>query len=237
MRTMNIDQLRNQIDANDLECKRKNKALIQDYFEHRSPFKKGDLVSFGYSNNSFGIVEDISLYGFSVEYIVARVDKGLQDLGRKNRLRSEALSLTTQEKIQATKLPTKTLQGKIVLLKNYEDDEAVCIISDPEQEEIDLSELEGEEVILSDTLEDWTKTYGQFVTLRYWLSPDEITSKEEIEAQATLTGMGCGSYEACYSEVTGYLWLTDEATIGGHNLRNELADKAGWYALMEFEFS
>jgi hypothetical protein len=77
--------------------------------------------------------------------------------------------------------------------------------------------------------------YGKQVSVKYWISENEMTD-EEIKENALLKIVG-GEVDACkesaYSEYTGYLWTDATLNVGGHDLFAELTEKEGKYILME----
>lgn len=78
---------------------------------------------------------------------------------------------------------------------------------------------------------------GKQVSARYWISKNKINSKEEAQESffKTLIGVAESEYESAYSEVTGYLWTTENLQIGGHDLDSELRDSEGKYILLEID--
>ena len=79
--------------------------------------------------------------------------------------------------------------------------------------------------------------YGNYLTVRYWISDKEKTRRELLEETVKLIfGIGDVEYNNNYSEITGYLWTDANLIIGGHNLLNELYNNVGKYCLLEIEY-
>jgi len=68
------------------------------------------------------------------------------------------------------------------------------------------------------------------VTVRYYISDKEDTL-ENIQDNfiKSLHGDSVAEYYPVYSEMTGYLWTTENLKIGGHNLLQELETYHGKY--------
>jgi hypothetical protein len=60
---------------------------------------------------------------------------------------------------------------------------------------------------------------------------DEVAADE----LSLLEGAAHTKYGAQYSEITGYLWTDNEATVGGHDLTRILESNRGKYLWMEVE--
>lgn len=72
------------------------------------------------------------------------------------------------------------------------------------------------------------------VTLRWWLSPTQVTEAELTEATVrALYGDIEAEYEQRYSEITGYLWTDETLQVGGHDVLEILTAAAGSYLHME----
>lgn len=78
---------------------------------------------------------------------------------------------------------------------------------------------------------------GKMVTMRYWVNNRELTSVEHATELTLEQVMGVGGVEAVcdhhWSEVTGYLYTTEEAKVGGHDLIAELEGCVGKFLLLE----
>lgn len=78
---------------------------------------------------------------------------------------------------------------------------------------------------------------GKLVTVRYWVNDREITSVEHATELTLEQAMGMGAVDAkCdhhYSEITGYLYTTEAAVVGGHDLIAELESCSGKFVLLE----
>lgn len=79
----------------------------------------------------------------------------------------------------------------------------------------------------------------KLVTMRYWVNDRELTSVEQAIELTLEQVMGVGNVHAVcthhWSEVTGYLYTTEKAKVGGHDLIAELEPWAGKYLLLEIE--
>ncbi|MNM23084.1 hypothetical protein D3C81_334750 [compost metagenome] len=78
---------------------------------------------------------------------------------------------------------------------------------------------------------------GKMVTMRYWVNDRELTSVEHATELTLEQVMGAGAVSAScthhWSEVTGYLYTTENAQVGGHDLIAELESWVGKYLLLE----
>ena len=74
------------------------------------------------------------------------------------------------------------------------------------------------------------------VSVRYWISDKEKT-KEQLQESILkkLFGNVEATYSDIYSEITGYLWTTEELIIGGHDLINEIRSYTGKYIHLEVD--
>lgn len=72
------------------------------------------------------------------------------------------------------------------------------------------------------------------VSVRYWISDEEITKEQAIEA-TVMMALGCteSKFRVHHSEVTGYLWTDEDFNVGGHDLIEEVSSFDGKYLLME----
>jgi hypothetical protein len=80
---------------------------------------------------------------------------------------------------------------------------------------------------------------GKYVTMRYWVNDRELKSVEHAIELTLEQVMGAGCVDAkCVhhgSEITGYLYTTEDAQVGGHNLIAELESWCGKFVLLEIE--
>ena len=74
----------------------------------------------------------------------------------------------------------------------------------------------------------------RFVSVRYYCSKSPIKSVEDAEIRwlKTMDGWLNADYGMAYTEVTGYLWTTEELEVGGHDLLAELSSHVGEYILL-----
>lgn len=82
---------------------------------------------------------------------------------------------------------------------------------------------------------DWMT--GKNVSVRYWVT-DEKASLEQVQAAHMETVMGVvdAKFIHYYSEVTGYLYTTENLVIGGHNLLQELESFIGKYLILAIDY-
>lgn len=91
---------------------------------------------------------------------------------------------------------------------------------------------------LADVIKDDIQSYGDFLTVRYYISSEELSPhKLQEEHLKTLIGIGDAQYSVHYSEITGYLWTDEEITVGGHDLLEELKSYLGKWLWMEIEYN
>ena len=90
--------------------------------------------------------------------------------------------------------------------------------------------VDGE--VLVDLLEDMLERQ---VTVRYWLSSNELRTVEEADMQTLeqVTGFLDTEIYHHYSDVTGYLWTDEHFKVGGHDLIPIFTDAEDSYLLLE----
>lgn len=78
---------------------------------------------------------------------------------------------------------------------------------------------------------------GKLVTMRYWVNDRALESVEHATELTLEQVMGMGAVSAScthhWSEVTGYLYTTEDAKVGGHDLIAELESWVGKFLLLE----
>jgi len=77
---------------------------------------------------------------------------------------------------------------------------------------------------------------GRQVSVRYWVSAKE-KSKDQIKEDALrrILGFVDAKYDDIYTESTGYLWTTEDLSIGGHDVIKELRSHAGKFVYLEVD--
>lgn len=100
-----------------------------------------------------------------------------------------------------------------------------------------VREIVGDEPLawqIKEAMED----HGEFLSVRYYVAPEEFTPEAMTEAVALLmVGEGYANVGHRYSEITGYLWTDEEINVGNHDLIAELYSHAGKFLHLEIEFS
>lgn len=86
---------------------------------------------------------------------------------------------------------------------------------------------------------EFNKFTGKFVTLRYWVFNRAIVTVEEatelmLEDMFTVGGISSKCIHH-YSEMTGYLYTTEECIVGGHDILRLLEGYMGMHLLMEIQ--
>lgn len=117
-------------------------------------------------------------------------------------------------------------RGELVRLSNGEED--------------DLTGLRGEgvEYILAEEIQHAMNRYGQYLSVRYFISDVPLSEEElTLELVKMVCGYGEVSYGMCFSEDTGYLWTNEDLMVGGHDLLGELGGHIGKYLHLEIEYS
>lgn len=107
-------------------------------------------------------------------------------------------------------------------------------------EDNDLLGLDtGSEVVkLAEEISEAISSYGNFLTVRYFVSDKQISEEQAIENWTReLFGESEAEYGTAYSEYTGYLWTDEEINVGGHNLLDELKTKIHKYIILEIDFN
>lgn len=77
----------------------------------------------------------------------------------------------------------------------------------------------------------------KIVTVRYWVSDQEITKEAAQDTVAReLMGMASGKgFQVHYSELSGYLWTDENIVVGGHSLIDQLRSFVGKWLILEIE--
>lgn len=80
--------------------------------------------------------------------------------------------------------------------------------------------------------------YGKkMVTIRYFTADKELSEDEfSYELAKVATGYAEADYGMAYSEITGYLWTTEDFEVGGHDMIEELKTHVGKFLHMEIVF-
>jgi hypothetical protein len=100
-------------------------------------------------------------------------------------------------------------------------------------------ERDNYEVELVEKIEEDIKLYGNYLSVRYYIS-DKETSVDDIKEQWILKVMGiskCEYWDRYGSEWTGYMWTDEELNVGGHNLLEELKSYIDKYIVLEIDYS
>lgn len=88
--------------------------------------------------------------------------------------------------------------------------------------------------LISDDMAD----RGRYLSVRYFLSDHKEAPGAIDEAVANLSsGLGHAEVGHYYSEVTGYLWTSEEIMVGGHDLIEELHTYRGKWCHLEISYS
>ena len=89
------------------------------------------------------------------------------------------------------------------------------------------------DVVLALQLEDLV---GETVSAHYWICNQQMTKDEATEQFLYhLIGLLDGEFTPHYTEITGYIGVTEELQIGGHDLLEEIRSHIGSYLLLEIE--
>lgn len=98
-----------------------------------------------------------------------------------------------------------------------------------------LSSLEDP---LAETLENDMGRYGEFATVRYYVSDTKQSKKSLNESLIRkISGDVKADFGSHYSEYTGYLWTDEEFNVGGHDLMQELHNSKGKWLYMEIDWN
>ena len=90
---------------------------------------------------------------------------------------------------------------------------------------------------LAEVIQEDMANYGQYLTVRYFLSDRPMSRDALIEAlMSTITGCVNAEYQMCYSEITGYLYTNEEVMVGGHDLLGELRQHVGEWLDLEIVY-
>lgn len=202
------------------------------YISQNCPYKIGDYLQLainGYDHH-FGILKGVSVDDDGeFIYEVQRYTKHEDLLPRKQRFREDFVRPITPELMRAIALPKKTYSGWLQFFSNGEESDILALT--------DELGTATEDEILAELLKPDIQRLGDFCTVRYWLS-DRAVSLDEVQEEwlKTLYGQTQADYEMRYSEITGYLFTTEDLQVGGHDLLEELKENVGKYAVIEIEF-
>lgn len=83
----------------------------------------------------------------------------------------------------------------------------------------------------------FSKFVGKIITLRYWVFNRAVLTVEEatelmLEDMFSIGGVSAKCVHN-WSEITGYLYTTEECIIGGHDMLHQLKGYMGKHVLME----
>jgi hypothetical protein len=91
---------------------------------------------------------------------------------------------------------------------------------------------------LAEEISEAMEEHGSYLSVRYWMADVPLDDAViERSALGWLLGEGDVEFHAHYSEITGYLYTTQEIEVGGHDLLAELSSQAGRYCLLEITYS
>ncbi len=89
------------------------------------------------------------------------------------------------------------------------------------------------DTVLALKLEDLA---GATVSVRYWICNQELTKNQATEEFLyCLLGILESEFTPRYTEITGYIGVTEELMIGGHDLLEEIKSYVGSYLILEIE--
>jgi len=90
--------------------------------------------------------------------------------------------------------------------------------------------------LISDIQDDCIQ-HGNYVQLRYYISDKEVDLKDLQEYLIKdYFGLADINFELCGCLTCGYMCV-DKATIGGHNIYEELLTYVGKFAILEIDYS
>jgi hypothetical protein len=91
--------------------------------------------------------------------------------------------------------------------------------------------------ILAEKIKDDIDQYGNYLSVRYWITDTPI-NRDEAEQMLALQVLGYGDvdYGMRYSDCTGYLWTDEQIMVGGHDLLRELSDHMGKFLVLEIKY-
>jgi hypothetical protein len=212
-------------------------TLAESYLSTNAKLDVGDIVFYGEYSNKFGRVVGRSLNSIDLDYIgsiyynIQRINQQGQDIKvRLEKLEESTLNPSSLTQIAAIVVPHVVLQGWLSLKENCEDEWGVCLTADEYRDR----SFDDEEAI-AEQFSNLIYRYGDILTVRYWVSDRELESvNDAAEAYlASYYGHAEADYSMSYSEITGYLYTTEELMVGGHDLLEELKSYVGRYLLME----
>lgn len=123
-------------------------------------------------------------------------------------------------------MQTETYSG-LVDVRNHGESEDVVFLDDEDSGSV----LRDRPLTL--LLED---IKGKRVSVRYWVS-DRPCTPDDAMAQfvGQLDGVADVSWCVAYSEITGYLWTTQDLNIGGHDLLEEIESHKGKWLILQID--
>ena len=130
----------------------------------------------------------------------------------------------------------KFYEGFIVLDSYGEADDILFLCSTPNGRD-SVADWD-DDCPLADKIQGDIEEYGNFLTVKYFISQEAKTWKEaRLGHLEHLYGVGDVDYGDAYSEITGYLWTDEEIKVGGHDLLEELRSNKGKYCILSIVFS
>ena len=112
----------------------------------------------------------------------------------------------------------------IILLRDFEEGEAIYIGNDDEP--------------LVEQIKDTMYWEGSYLSVTYYIA-DKKTAGHILERNylENMLGIATAKLYCTYSDLTGYLWTTEELKVGGHDLIQELQNNEGKFLYMRIKFS
>lgn len=85
-------------------------------------------------------------------------------------------------------------------------------------------------------IEEFDVFNKQVVSVRFWLSDQEVTDNEAVLATiAEVFGTVDQLYGVLYTEITGYIGTTERFIVGGHNVVSILRENVGKYLILQVD--
>lgn len=114
----------------------------------------------------------------------------------------------------------------------------LCVTSNGEEDVLGLRKNDIERPdILADTLQDDIAAHGNYLSVSYYLAPEEMPVEQmQEEWLKKVFGAGDVEYDMVYSDYTGYLWTDEKINVGGHDLLEELESAKGKFLHMEITY-
>lgn len=124
-------------------------------------------------------------------------------------------------------------EGYAVLGTNHEEDDILFLADNPK-----AKPCAHDQPPLAQRLKWDMEKHGNYLSVQYFIAAKKCSLESCKRGMLQLlTGNGNAEYFMKFSDITGYLWTTEDLMVGGHDLLRELKSYAGKYVYLDVMFS